>query len=147
MADTWLAQVLATAQPLQTSAHEQALINKFLDVIDKQGYSAPDHYNALAAAFDLMVAAEYYGSVAHIGWLYCPLPEPLLLYPYPTYWFTNSCGQPIPRPDTWPHRAGTGYESVSDSKTSVGIDRTDDIKKGTYQILKLGAEGNPSSYV
>lgn len=29
--------------------------------------------------------------------------------------------------------------SVDDSKNAPGIDRTDDIKKGTYQVLKLGA--------
>lgn len=58
------------------------------------------------------------------------------------YWFTNGCGQPSPRPDTWPKRSsGSGYESVSDGKTSVGMDRTDDIKKATYQVLKLGSEG------
>jgi hypothetical protein len=33
--------------------------------------------------------------------------------PHPTYWYTNGCGQPIPRPDQWPQRAGTGYESVA----------------------------------
>jgi hypothetical protein len=27
---------------------------------------------------------------------------------------------------------------VDDSKNSPGIDRTDDIKKGIYQMLKLG---------
>jgi hypothetical protein len=45
------------------------------------------------------------------------------------YWFTNGCGQPTPKPSDWPKR-GTGYESISASKTSVGLDRTDDIKKG-----------------
>jgi hypothetical protein len=34
--------------------------------------------------------------------------------------------------------------SVSDSKTSVGMDRTDDLKKATYQVLKIGAEGKPA---
>ena len=29
--------------------------------------------------------------------------------------------------------------SVDDSKNAPGLDRTDDIKKGTYQVLKLGA--------
>lgn len=58
-----------------------------------------------------------------------------------TFWLTNACGQPSPRPNDWPKRkVGTGYESVSDSKTSVGMDRTDDIKKGIYQVLKVGAE-------
>jgi hypothetical protein len=59
------------------------------------------------------------------------------------YWLTNGCGQPNPRPDDWPKRKGTGHESVSDGKTSVGMDRTDDIKKGIYQVLKIGAESKP----
>jgi hypothetical protein len=61
-----------------------------------------------------------------------------------TFWFTNACGQPNPRPDDWPKRTGTGYRSVSDGKTSVGMDRTDDIKKGIYQVLKVGAESKPN---
>ena len=62
------------------------------------------------------------------------------------YWLSNSCGAPSPRPDNWPKArkgAGVGFETVSDSKTSVGMDRTDDIKKGIYQVLKLGSEGKP----
>lgn len=63
----------------------------------------------------------------------------------PIFWFTNACGQPSPRPNDWPKRSkGDGYESISDGKTSVGMDRTDDIKKSIYQVLKLGAEGKPS---
>lgn len=63
----------------------------------------------------------------------------------PIFWFTNACGQPSPRPNDWPKRSkGDGYESISDSKTSVGMDRTDDIKKSIYQVLKLGADGKPS---
>ena len=62
------------------------------------------------------------------------------------FWLTNACGQPSPRPTDWPRRRGaSGFESISDSKTSVGMDRTDDLKKATYQVLKIGAEGNPSS--
>ena len=60
------------------------------------------------------------------------------------FWFTNACGQPFPRPINWPRRTGTGYESVSDGKTSAGMDRTDDIKKGIYQVLKIGAEIKPT---
>ena len=65
----------------------------------------------------------------------------------PIFWFTNACGQPpSPKPEGWPSRSsGGGYESISDGKTSVGMDRTDDIKKATYQVLKLGAEGKPTS--
>jgi len=64
------------------------------------------------------------------------------------YWLTNGCGAPNPRPDWWPKSKGGdggGFESISDSKTSVGMDRTDDIKKGIYQVLKLGSEGKPVS--
>lgn len=52
------------------------------------------------------------------------------------YYLTNASGKPpkvaIER-DMWPKS-----ESISDSKTSVGMDRTDDIKKGIYQSLKIG---------
>ena len=61
----------------------------------------------------------------------------------PIFWLTNACGLPTPRPDNWPRRKSGGYETVSDAKTSVGMDRTDDIKKGIYQVLKLGAEYKP----
>lgn len=59
------------------------------------------------------------------------------------FWLTNGCGQPFPRPNDWPARKGAGYESVSDGKTSVGMDRTDDIKKAIYQVLKLGTTYKP----
>lgn len=53
------------------------------------------------------------------------------------FWFTNACGKPAPLPDDWEG----GTTCISDAKTSVGMDRTDDIKKGIYQVLKLGSEG------
>lgn len=52
------------------------------------------------------------------------------------FWFTNACGKPSGLRN-W---AG-GTTCISDAKTSVGMDRTDDIKKGIYQVLKLGSEG------
>jgi len=61
----------------------------------------------------------------------------------PVFWFTNGCGQPPSgkKLKYWKQRANTGIESVSDGKSSVGMDRTDDIKKSVYQALKLGVEG------
>lgn len=55
-----------------------------------------------------------------------------------THWLTNGCGTPTPVPKDWPKRKkGSGYESISDGKSSVGLDRTDDVKKGIYQVLKM----------
>lgn len=54
------------------------------------------------------------------------------------YYVANASGLPpkLAREQfDWPAK-----ESISDSKTSVGMDRTDDIKKGIYQTLKLGIE-------
>ncbi len=62
------------------------------------------------------------------------------------FWLTNACGAPSPAPENWPTRStGKGKETISDAKTSAGMDRTDDIKKGIYQVLKLGTEGKPKS--
>lgn len=74
--------------------------------------------------------------------------EAIRVYPTreqePIFWLTNACGTPSPVPQNWmKRRNGSGYESVSDSKTSVGMDRTDDIKKGIFQTLKLGSLGKP----
>ncbi len=60
------------------------------------------------------------------------------------YYLTNASGQPPKRArdkGQWPRGV-----SISDSKTSAGMDRTDDIKKGIYQSLKIGAysHGNPN---
>jgi hypothetical protein len=54
------------------------------------------------------------------------------------YYLTNACGNPpkiAKDQDNWPKN-----ESISDSKTSAGMDRTDDIKKGIYQVIKIGTE-------
>ncbi len=52
------------------------------------------------------------------------------------YYLANASGSPpkiAKDRDGWPKK-----ESISDSKTSAGMDRTDDIKKGIYQSLKIG---------
>jgi len=57
------------------------------------------------------------------------------------YWFCGACGLPRNPGEGWPRQAdGRPRGSISDGKTSVGIDRTDDIKKATFQALKLGVE-------
>lgn len=53
------------------------------------------------------------------------------------YYLANASGSPpqiAKSRDGWPKK-----ESISDSKTSAGMDRTDDIKKGIYQSLKIGS--------
>ena len=52
------------------------------------------------------------------------------------YYLANASGHPpiiAKERDGWPQK-----ESISDGKTSAGMDRTDDIKKGIYQSLKIG---------
>jgi len=54
------------------------------------------------------------------------------------YFLANASGNPpkvAKENNSWPKS-----ESISDSKTSVGMDRTDDIKKGIYQSLKIGTQ-------
>lgn len=46
------------------------------------------------------------------------------------WYLVNSCGS-APK--------SSGGFSISDGKNMPGIDRTDDLKKGTYQVLKMGA--------
>ena len=54
------------------------------------------------------------------------------------YYLTNACGAPPAEAKKnygWPQK-----EVISDGKTSAGMDRTDDIKKGIYQTLKIGVK-------
>lgn len=61
------------------------------------------------------------------------------------YYLANASGSPpkiAKDRDNWPKR-----ESISDSKTSAGMDRTDDIKKGIYQSLKIGTHVKENSNI
>lgn len=52
------------------------------------------------------------------------------------YYLSNASGSPpliAKTRDNWP-----SSQVISDSKTSAGMDRTDDIKKAIYQTLKIG---------
>jgi hypothetical protein len=55
------------------------------------------------------------------------------------FYIANASGSPpkiAKERDGWP-----SGQSISDSKTSAGLDRTDDIKKGIYQVMKIGLTG------
>lgn len=59
------------------------------------------------------------------------------------YYLTNACGSPpaeAKKNHGWPQK-----EVISDGKTSAGMDRTDDIKKGIYQTLKIGVKHKRNS--
>ncbi len=61
------------------------------------------------------------------------------------YYLANASGSPPKIEQTrdgWPSK-----KTISDSKTSAGMDRTDDIKKGIYQVLKIGTEHETDSSV
>ena len=83
----WVKSAFEKAKELVSYPHEKDLAN----ILIQQAFQAASSRGcsigmSLAAAFDLFVAAEYYRSVAHRGWYYCPLGEPALFYP-----FTNTC--------------------------------------------------------
>ena len=57
------------------------------------------------------------------------------------FWFVGGCGRPKHCGEGWPvNSSGVPVGTVSDNKTSVGMDRTDDIKKATFQALTLGVD-------
>jgi hypothetical protein len=61
------------------------------------------------------------------------------------YYLANASGNPpaiAKKRDSWPDK-----QSISDGKTSAGMDRTDDIKKGIYESLKIGINIRNSSNI
>lgn len=106
--------------------------------------SADDNYWGFRSMLRLIDDNEFFIQ-------YCNFWNTALKFYHPRYtqslfWLTNACGAPSPMPAGWSRGKGgegSSYESISDSKTSVGMDRTDDIKKGIYQVLKIGSEGKP----
>ncbi len=85
---------------------------------------------------DPAIAADFFRTWSAMWRAYCVKDSSNLLY-----WFCGACGRPKNPGEGWPREAnGRLKGSISDGKTSVGIDRTDDIKKATFQALKLGVE-------
>lgn len=81
MSDEWLLKTLTKAEPIQSSPREKRLISKLLDTIDNLGCSAGERQIALAAAFDLVVAAEYYSTVAQHWLVVLPTITTITLLP------------------------------------------------------------------
>lgn len=79
---------LEKLKPLEVYPHEETLAKTLVDkALENTELTSTPVGISLAAAFDLMVAAEYYTKIANKGWLYCPVNDyPLLIYPY-----TNTC--------------------------------------------------------
>lgn len=78
--DQWVAQAIAAAQVFTSHPLEEALIELLILRAKQQPQLA------LAAAYDLLVAAEYYAAVSEHGWLTCHQPANGMFYPY-----TNVC--------------------------------------------------------
>jgi hypothetical protein len=88
--DNWLAEQLDKATSFESEATEDEFIGSVLDrVLSDRGHGHTKRL-MLAAVYDLVVAAAYYRTVAHGGWLYCPAynedRSAFMLYPY-----TNTC--------------------------------------------------------
>jgi hypothetical protein len=63
------------------------------------------------------------------------------------FWFTGACSLPRNPGEGWPKSAaGKPQGTISDGKTSVGMDRTDDIKKSTFQVLNLGVSSRKGNF-
>lgn len=101
-----------------------------------------DHLWPFKAAVDYVVSPERREEVEEYVAVWAKVRE---AYKHknredPLYYAANASGHPprIAKDEfDWPKK-----ESVSDSKTSAGLDRTDDIKKGVYQTFKLGIESS-----
>ncbi|MUG96639.1 hypothetical protein F7734_31595 [Scytonema sp. UIC 10036] len=84
----WIEKLLSETKAFEPNTHEEALARVLVEQALKNAErTATAPGISLAAAFDLIVAAEYYTKVVNTGWLYCPVNDsPLLIYPY-----TNTC--------------------------------------------------------
>lgn len=113
------------------------LENKFYDGIPFLAIESPKGVER--QLFELIAAAPeplfaYYDYWAGLWRAYMTKTQNAL-----GYWLTGACGLPRNPGEDWPKSSsGKPIGSISDSKTSVGMDRTDDIKKSTFQMLNLG---------
>lgn len=127
---------LLTNSQLRTSSSAMFLHNNGLIPLGQVGdtlwpfrplvdfITAPDNFSLIMTSItDWLAAREAYASKDKQNRM---------------YYLTNASGSPpqiAKVRDSWPRKA-----TISDSKTSAGMDRTDDIKKGIYQSLKMGVD-------
>ncbi len=83
----WAANALTRSKRFVLLPYEEQLVNILIEEALKNArITQADKGLSLAAAFDLLVAVEYYKRITNRGWVYCPTNGPLLVYPY-----TNTC--------------------------------------------------------
>ena len=84
---TTIEKIIADAKPIHVAQWQIELVDAVMGAaLAHAKANKQPHGRCFAAAFDLIVAAHYYGNVANKGWLYCGPKNPVLFYPY-----TNSC--------------------------------------------------------
>ena len=69
----FIKQQLEKSKPLNYVNEEIKLVEMIIDSAHKLKFT--DKNLLLAAGFDLLVSADYYGSIAHKNWVYCPTPS------------------------------------------------------------------------
>ncbi|MCP4359338.1 MAG: hypothetical protein GY796_15095, partial [Chloroflexi bacterium] len=112
--DDWIQSIIEKSQDLSISQTEQDVISKLIEIVYSDIVAQCDRRLALAAAFDLLATAEYYRSVGHVGWVYCPADNsPLLLYPY-----TNVCPRCVFKNEFVFHKANKPKSGVIGARTS-----------------------------
>ncbi len=135
--EIWLSNLVSNCQPFEGDTDEYNLIGILLDQIDQLKSNGNNSTYDLAAAFDLLVAAAYYGSVAHTGWIYCPesILGSAIFYPY-----TNVCPACAVKNQFHFHKANKPRSGVIGAHTSrllaLFIQEALARKKSSVKILK-----------
>jgi len=79
----WATKKIQASQKIDFSGPEKVLLNAVFEKIPSESLYTGQH---LAAAFDLLMSAEYYKSVTVQNWHYCPIEKPKMYYS-----FLNAC--------------------------------------------------------
>lgn len=84
----WIEKIITKSSPLSPDNEDEAnLVNLLIDTCNEYQKDSHKEIGYLyAAAFDLIVAAQYYSAISHSNWLYCPTDSPKIFFHY-----TNCC--------------------------------------------------------